>query len=192
MQVGIKHINFLLIFLLNISCNYFFVDNPHKVDEFYLHYTYLDCYKIPLIKPSNFFNCNPKNHRWILSNGYEGEGIILDSFNVLDSIVIGKRFFDSSIRQIYNRSDIKTYIFKNLNDSSKAFLTYPLDTNWFIFNVKANQTYAFRTEKGFMKKIKKFIKSQIQFLDIDNTNQKLLDTGYLSWFPNDVKTKLKK
>jgi hypothetical protein len=43
-----------------------------------------------------------------------------------------------------------------------------------------------------MKIIKKFTKSQIQFLDIDNTYQKFIDTGYLPWFPNDVKTKLKK
>jgi hypothetical protein len=163
MQVGIKHINFLLIILLNISCNYFFVDNPHKVDEFYLHYTYKDSYKIPLIKPSKFFYCNPKNHRWIFSSGYEGEGIILDSFNVLDSIVIGKRFFDSSIRQIYKRSDIKTYILKNLKDSSKACLTYPLDTNWFIFNVKANQTYSFRTEKRIYEKNKKVYKKSNSF-----------------------------
>jgi hypothetical protein len=183
MVVGQRLISLFLFFLMSGCWT--------NEDEFYLYYSDFDCQKLPLIKPAKLGNCDRKTNDWILNSGYEIFGTSLKSVNVMDSIVIGKHYDETE--KIYKKNK-DTILIGNTNKINKTN-SYDIDskdTTWYIFNINARLTFAYKTQKEFNKKLISYTTKPVEFIVVEKWYEEFLRIGYLPWFPKEIQKELKK
>lgn len=134
---------FLVIILLAIlnSCS--------NIDDYYLHYSDIDCNQVPLIKPVILKTCDRELNDWILNTVYEDFSCTLDKIYIIDSIIVGehfnnKSFYSKNKSLFFSKETGSVCQFENeyMTRNSVNFVKYrpSQDTLFFIFipNLKLN------------------------------------------------------
>jgi hypothetical protein len=202
--------NVFLLIIISVLSSCFQDKTPKNVNSFYIKKYYLDYPVIPLSNPV-FAYYVKEYDEWSfeIPNSFKNNLHIenLNKIGVDENYIYGKiskknwtvRRYESgdyvyahryggttlSKEPFKSQDDIRVY---PLDSTSKTFL---LPERWFVINVIDSTTEAFFSKSKYDDYLKtKGVSGKMY--DINKYHKQFKETGILPWFPDSIKTKLKK